>query len=1014
MKSYSEYLIKKKWLFCHDTEEFVLVKSDCDLFLRIVRQLIMNSREENANIVDIYKRIDNRNHKEVESLLKHISELHQVIIEQKQMFGNEQSKLGSELLTKIDNLISDSSHLLEINCPLESHGKNVLIKKLNLPHTLQDARKISDSFITSLLCPFVNKNTEDGYAYILPSDILPISIASGLNFEHIRDDYKTEELHRRSIFCSPDIKNSILRMIQTEFGNECIHDNNDQYDTLNVAIGLWSDGCDAGGASKANRSLVKLTTIHVTHPVFDESHVFPIAFGNNKGDHELIRKKIMCDLTSLWKEKKLCYVPSLKKLVYIRFFLAYVIQDRVEHCDWTGFSGHGGVFSTVPCVSAPITIMGTNRSEHQHSIVCEKDLASCQECVNHRLNSYLNKDFVQSSKSNIHCANCNDWDLLSIKFKPHKDYPVELADLDENGYMSSKEITFCSMKSACEKCYSNIYLYKWTQSKMYQYARVECIKESVYKSIWKHANTNRPSKNEALLIQDPVPMPQSILPAGMNQEILRLDQCIVGVMHTLVLNLGKHLLLTVVNLLDGNEWTAFYDQCNESLKEVKSLSLSWCKAYHLGSSEKPGSVWVSENYLAFSMICKFMFSKMKNDGGEYTNILRTIWCYNSMLSYIMQPCIPSEDVCNIVQSLSKLFLTYFNSIDNQLTKKNMIRKRNSKRKVKEKKDVSKIESASCIINVLKVGEEMLKKGMQRNYWEGGLNGEGFFRLLKPLIKRGISQIGIFYSTTKKLYRIHEINSLIKHDDMLEEDEYTVGKNTTEEEGVFDTARYRRFHCYRTEEEIRNDIQVGKTIGAFFLKTTSSFYCCFQKKKEKMLMEINLLNAGIHMNMHTFSIIMVDAEIDSYKKIKDVSSNSLDYISVLLLPIQKLEGDIVVTKYYAHSEEHLEWKDGSWEHPSLYDYHYEHIETNDYIDENDADDIDFWQSKDKCNDLIGEEVIPLHDKHPGEIISFRHVDGKIARHTAKWKVRYFKETINEGRTYMTVEYGYEEIVDLIKL
>ena len=79
-------------------------------------------------------------------------------------------------------------------------------------------------------------------------------------------------------------------------------------------------------------------------------------------------------------------------------------------------------------------------------------------------------------------------------------------------------------------------------------------------------------------------------------------------------------------------------------------------------------------------------------------------------------------------------------------------------------------------------------------------------------------------------------------------------------------------------------------------------------------------------MHTFSIIMVDAEIDSYKKIKDVSSNSLDYISVLLLPIQKLEGDIVVTKYYAHSEEHLEWNDGSWEHPSLYDYHYEPIQT----------------------------------------------------------------------------------------
>ena len=88
----------------------------------------------------------------------------------------------------------------------------------------------------------------------------------------------------------------------------------------------------------------------------------------------------MQDLTLMHNTKKLCYVPSLKKLVFIRFFLAYVIQDRVEHCDWTGFSGHGGVFSTVPCISAPITIMGS-RSEHQHSIRCEKDLASCEKCV---------------------------------------------------------------------------------------------------------------------------------------------------------------------------------------------------------------------------------------------------------------------------------------------------------------------------------------------------------------------------------------------------------------------------------------------------------------------------------------------------------------------------------------------------------------------------------------------------------------------------------------------------------
>ena len=113
------------------------------------------------------------------------------------------------------------------------------------------------------------------------------------------------------------------------------------------------------------------------------------------------------------------------------------------------------------------------------------------------------------------------------------------------------------MKSVCKTCYSNVYTYKWTQSKMYQFARVECIKESVYKSIWKHADSSRPAKTIAMQMQEPVTMPESLLPAGMNQTIIRLDQCVVGVMHTLVLNLGKHLLLTIVNVLDGSEWSLF-------------------------------------------------------------------------------------------------------------------------------------------------------------------------------------------------------------------------------------------------------------------------------------------------------------------------------------------------------------------------------------------------------------------------------------------------------------------------
>ena len=53
-----------------------------------------------------------------------------------------------------------------------------------------------------------------------------------------------------------------------------------------IGLGFWSDECDVGGASKANRSLVKLVTIHVIHPNLTGNHVFPVGFGSNKGDHE--------------------------------------------------------------------------------------------------------------------------------------------------------------------------------------------------------------------------------------------------------------------------------------------------------------------------------------------------------------------------------------------------------------------------------------------------------------------------------------------------------------------------------------------------------------------------------------------------------------------------------------------------------------------------------------------------------------------------------------------------------
>ena len=59
---------------------------------------------------------------------------------------------------------------------------------------------------------------------------------------------------------------------------------------------------------------------------------------------------------------------------------------------------------------------------------------------------------------------------------------------------------------------------------------------------------------------------------------------------------------------------------------------------------------------------------------------------------------------------------------------------------------------------------MRQKGIPRNLWEGDLSGEGMFRLVKPHVKRGLGQKGIFKSTLNKLYHYREINSMIDSSD----------------------------------------------------------------------------------------------------------------------------------------------------------------------------------------------------------------------------------------------------------
>ena len=155
-----------------------------------------------------------------------------------------------------------------------------------------------------------------------------------------------------------------------------------------------------------------------------------------------------------------------------------------------------------------------------------------------------------AADSNDNCLICNDWNLLAVEYLPHEQYSENmLINDDENLCLKAKTITFETMKNACKVIFENIYTYKWTKDNMKRYCQVECVTHSIAELIYQHTVSIRPKSKKDVVEPINVQLPNTLLPAGLKQNVVPLNACIVGVMHTLVLNLGKHVLLTIRDYL---------------------------------------------------------------------------------------------------------------------------------------------------------------------------------------------------------------------------------------------------------------------------------------------------------------------------------------------------------------------------------------------------------------------------------------------------------------------------------
>ena len=1015
-KSYAESLILKKWM---QSKEALLHSTDVTLFLRILKLMNSSTRDGLFDLAFVIDELCQKQERECMSFRDTIRKLEQDLVHCKEKITDLEQQL--EYFTGTNNsTTSTGAEETSDSAPIVLYDKIYL--NVPMPRNVIDMRHILESkngVLSACVIPTIHLH-DSGCAYVLPSEALKISICMGMPFEHIwGNNYDEASLNSRSVYRSSVVKEKIRLSPVAD-------------DELTIALGYWSDGCICGTDSKGGRNSAKTITLHVPFPQMSFDHVFPLCFGRKNDDASLVMEIILNDLSSLTQTGMRCYVPALKKFVNVRYVFAYALQDRPEHAETTSFMSSGGTFSKRVGFSCPVivkrptsnTINGGGTEEitiSDSQISCGKELASCSSCHGNRMTRFLEGHLQSSSTSNQRCADCYDWDMLAVKFKPTKDYPREmitgdnglpLGDTqDDIGYvLSSKKVTFDSMKDACVVIFTKVLERKWTLKVVEQYARRECVRQHTWKCIYDHAVRIRNDDS------DNRDVPPGLFPPFWKQDMIKLDHIHLGVMHYLFLNVGSHLITCIKQKLKGQQWKHVYDLWNTILADVRSMSLSWCKCWTLGSRDKPASVWVSENYVGFSIVCKTLslslrsLPQISNDMSLIEDACNAYYC---LVSYVMSPMEPDNSTINAVSSLSKIFLTTIQRLDNSLFKD---------------KDENKIETASCFVNLLSLSLKMKNFGVIRNFWEGGVAGEGIFLLLKGLVRRGLHHKGASRTLLRRMYQGRAIEHLVQSNEQQSYVSYVEANTSGDTEHVqeqnehtFNAQRYRKFHAYSDISVVRQFVNDKRPLAVLYYSTTSDFYALMgHRKRKKKVLKLFFTDQTTYMNTKIFHIEVREGLMD----LTELSNNPSDFLSCMAVPIyhkhnvieQGQEVTIVLKKYYVVSEDHKECGRGlNFTFPSMHESIPHDIETNDNDSATNGSfsygEQMFCRDRSQCRSLIGREVTPIEGSVKGVVKKFRYRQSISTHENALWTVQYYR-SIDAARSSKNVEMTFIALKDVL--
>lgn len=545
----------------------------------------------------------------------------------------------------------------------------------------------------------------------------------------------------------------------------------------------WQDGFQANYSSKKERlkPWIKTGTLQLKDKDSSKHSLptvwkttFPIAFGVEKGDKTLVEQKFFEEckiLDRVGGNDFLIGAEKMKKRV--RVTLVALKGDQPERRSMCGLVGINGNYGPA------FGVIGNYKAIHSV-------LPSCDGCLKRLMNK----------QPRAPCESCLNWDALSDS--PLSEYEVQFKSWppDEPTHFKTQRVRFDKLCEVVDKAHDKLVSTEWTKSQAENYLTAHALsKETVDAVIECALGTILKDRAERNLVENVDQVNEWIKsephkyrkfeypPIWTSGIDISQVPCII--MHLLFLGIAKCILGLVRIWLAATRRQAAFERSHDGVLDcIQKLDLPWCRA--LPYLQGTGGAWVSENYLAFARLMPWIYSHagvvqetkelpvlpaydtankkcwksqqcqqwLEERGIEVPNGVKAR--QNLVYQYHTSGTIPdlvSKDIRNehcmlVVQACTamiarlmvestneetieeadryvRIFLSYFHRFDQLMTKN-----------LHDRNPIPQWISKSNFLSLPRVIEAMKEFGPPRLLFEGGINGEGILKYLKPFLSMG--------------------------------------------------------------------------------------------------------------------------------------------------------------------------------------------------------------------------------------------------------------------------------------